>query len=109
TALAAMRAGKLTDALQPLLRAWRTQPSTRLAEVIAHVSARTQDKPQNLRGKTAAALAAWTRAAERAKPTAIPALLDSLADATSKDATARIAMVAKWMPDPRVDDAALRL
>jgi len=104
-AVVAVRAGRLGDALAPLLAAWRTRPSAKLAGVISTVSNRTKLDAPSLRGKTAAAIARWNELAARATGAELPALLASLADASSGEAIKRLAHVARWMPDPRVDEA----
>jgi uncharacterized protein (TIGR02996 family) len=109
SALAAVRTARFAEALGPLLEAWRAQPSAKLAEVIASVSGRAAVAAPSLRGKTAAALEAWTKLGECAGLAELPALLASLADAPSKQAIARLAYVARWMPDPRVDDMIVAL
>ncbi|MEO8699864.1 MAG: TIGR02996 domain-containing protein [Kofleriaceae bacterium] len=108
-ALVAIRANKLADALPLLLGAWRDQPSEKLAEVIAMVSVRTRVEAPRLRGKTAAALAAWMALAKKPGPANLPALLDSIADAASGEGIKRLAAIAKAMPDPRIDDALVTL
>lgn len=109
TALAALRDGHNADGLAALLAAWRTHPSAKLAAIMTIVSDRVRADIPGTRGKTAVATKTWTERAERATPAEIPALLASLADATSAEAKARLEIVARWMPDPRIDDAILTL
>jgi uncharacterized protein (TIGR02996 family) len=107
-ALAAVKANRVAGALAPLLAAWRTQPSDRLSEVIEMVSLRTRT-PAPVRGKTAAAIAAWDEAAAKAGPHDLPGLLETLADVRSGEAAKRLAVIAGHMPDPRVDAALVDL
>jgi uncharacterized protein (TIGR02996 family) len=105
-ALAKLRDGNSEAALELLVDAWAGAPSERLAELIAALSidARTP-APANLRGKTAAARAAWDEHAANPSAADMPMLLESLTDASSGDAAGRLAVVEEWMPDPRVDAA----
>ncbi len=107
-ALTAAREGRHDFALSAALVAWRAKPSTGLAEVIELLSARLKVPPL-ARGKSNEALAAWSKRAATAKPQDIPALLEVLADTTSGDGQKRLKMVAKWMPDPRIDAALVDL
>ncbi len=101
-AFGALREGDRARALGSLLAAWRARPSAQLAELIVTISDRVPRRPE-LCGKTAAAVAAWTALADKATPADLGPLLDTLADATSKQAQQRLVHVARWMPDPRVD------
>ena len=109
TARDAIRDGRHGDALAPLLVAWRDKPSAKLASIIMAISDRVKVELPAVRGKTAAATRAWTARAAKATLTERPALLASLADGNSAAASERLATIAKWMPDPRVDDAILTL
>jgi len=108
TALAAVRTQNMPDALAALLAAWKLEPSDGLAEVIGLVSARIKVVPLT-RGKGGAALAAWTARAAKATPQDLPVLLETLADAPSSVGVKRLRVIAKHMPDPRVDAALVDL
>jgi uncharacterized protein (TIGR02996 family) len=103
-AVEAARAQHLPQVLGALLHAWKTEPSDGLAELITGLSRKLRTT-HNLRGKSKAALAAWIALATKATPRDLPALLETLTDATSGDALKRLTYVARWMPDPRVDAA----
>lgn len=105
----AVREGRHADALEHALAEWATRPSGKLAAVIARLTERTRVELPAVRGKTAAALKAWDARAAAASVVERPALLEALADAPSGKALERLAHVARWMPDPRVDDAILGL
>jgi len=89
-----------------LVEAWATDPHPQLAVAIRALSieARTPT-PANLRGKTAAARAAWDERAATARAIDVPLLLESLCDVNSGDAAERLPIVEAWMPDPRIDAA----
>jgi uncharacterized protein (TIGR02996 family) len=106
-ARAALQHNRFDEALGALLLAWRTRPSARLAELITAVSERCKVEVAGVRGRTAVATKAWLARADTATALEIPALLEALADARSQQAMERLAHVARWMPDPRVDDAIL--
>ncbi len=108
TALSAVRAQNFADALVLLLAAWKAEPSDALADAIGLVSSRLK-VPALVRGKGKAALTAWTARANTAKPQDVPVLLEVLADASSGEGLARLAQIAKWMPDPRIDAALVDL
>jgi uncharacterized protein (TIGR02996 family) len=107
-ALAAVRTQRFAEALSLLLDAWRTEPSEALAEAISLVSSRLKVPPL-VRGKSKAALAAWTSRAKAATPQDLPVLLEVLADASSGDGLVRLKKLATWMPDPRIDAALVDL
>src|SRR5687767_3827386 len=94
----AIRDHRHAEALAPLLAAWRTQPSAKLASIIMAISDRVKVELPAVRGKTAAAARAWTAKAAKATLTERPALLASLADANSGTASERLKVVATWMP-----------
>lgn len=101
-----LRAGNSERALALLVDAWAEVPDPRLAEVILALSAEARTPaPANLRGKTAAARAAWDAYAAKATAADIPMLLESLCDVSSGDAVERLAVVERWMPDPRIEKA----
>jgi uncharacterized protein (TIGR02996 family) len=101
-ALAAVKANRLADALASVLAAWRIQPSDRLADLIETISTRVRS-PSLVRGKTAVAVAAWNKLAATVGPHELPALLETVADVSSGDAGDRLAFLARFMPDPRID------
>ena len=105
-ALAQLRDGHPEAALEALVDAWADEPHPVLAQLIASLSTETRTPaPANLRGKTAAARAAWDEHASDASAADIPVLLESLCDVSSGDAAERLPTVEGWMPDPRVDAA----
>ncbi len=104
SAVAAVRAQQFDDALALLLDAWSHQPSESLAIAIDLVSARLK-VPALLRGKTKDAMAAWRARAKTGKPQDRPLLLEAMSDVSSGEALERLTVVARWMPDPRVDAA----
>ncbi len=93
------------DALPALLELWRTEPSVELASHIKTVSRAAHTDLAGVYGKSHDALATWSKLAKQGDLAKVPALLASLTDAPSGDAVKRLAVVAKWMPDPRVDAA----
>jgi uncharacterized protein (TIGR02996 family) len=103
TALTALRDDRRHDALAALLEAWRAAPSAELAAIIAATSARLVVDPTPLRGRSADAHRAWTVRARRPALDDIPVLLDTLASVQSAEATERMAIVARWPDDPRID------
>jgi uncharacterized protein (TIGR02996 family) len=108
-ALAALRDDRRYPALEALIDAWRATPCMKLAALIARVSARLAVDPAPLRGRSRDAHLAWESRAKRPALDDIPTLLDTLTDVQSAAATERIAMVAKWPADPRIDAALLAL
>lgn len=105
-ALDELRAGHADAALELLVEAWGNAPHPRLAELIHQLSQEARTPAlANLRGKTAAARAAWDERAAAARAVDLPALLEGLCDVTSGDAAERLATVARWLPDPRVEAA----
>jgi len=95
--------GRLVEALEAMLEQWRTAPSASLSTVIRDVSEATREEISRVAGATKAARTAWDAAAATATITQRPALLDRIADCKYAEALPRLAIVAGWMPDPRVD------
>lgn len=108
-AAAALRRERTADALDALLEAWADAPSPALATCIASASTVTRTEPPGLRGKTKAAIHAWSQIARAPRATEVPALLDAFADVLWRDAADRLSQMRAWRPDPRVDEAVVRL
>ncbi|MFT3694356.1 MAG: TIGR02996 domain-containing protein [Kofleriaceae bacterium] len=101
----AIAEGRNGDALEEALAIWAVQPSAELSQIITGLSTVTRTDVPNIGGKGKNAVAAWTAAAKSASLTERPSLLDRLGDASSGDAGDRIMVVARWLPDPRVEAA----
>jgi len=108
-ALAAIRSDRPREALVHLLELWRTAPSPELATAVRAVSERVASDPAPLRGRSDEANARWTQLAKQPDITDVPALLATLADVPVAEASRRIALVAPWPADPRVDSGLLEL
>lgn len=104
----ALQAGDAEAALAAMLSLWKTSPSAELSALITSTSNAARVEVPDIGGKKKA-LATWAAAARRASELEKPAILDRLADAASRDAMARLDLVAKWLPDPRVDELFVRL
>ncbi|MDQ3341158.1 MAG: TIGR02996 domain-containing protein [Myxococcota bacterium] len=105
-ALDELREGHAEAALELLVGAWADDPHPRLAALILQLSAEARSPASaNVRGKTAAARAAWDERAASARTADRPMLLESLCDVNSGDGAKRLPIVEGWMPDPRVDAA----
>lgn len=96
-------------ALTKLLELWREAPSAPLADIIDEVSSRVTFDGPTIRGKGASPRAEWAKLAKNARLVDRPALLDALADTISTDAEARLRVIERWMPDPRVDAALAKM
>jgi uncharacterized protein (TIGR02996 family) len=108
-ARAAARAAQPVEALGALLEAWAVLPLPALAELVTVASTVAPPTATGLRGRKATAIAAWAQLARAPAATEIPALLDGLADVLWADAMPRLAMIARWPADPRVDVAIVEL
>lgn len=104
----ALKAGNAEAALSAMLSLWKTAPSAELSALITSTSNAARVEVPDIGGKKKA-LATWAAAARRATELEKPAILDRLADAASRDAMVRLDLVAKWLPDPRVDELFVRL
>jgi len=104
----ALAEGDLETGLAGLLAVWRTSPSAELAAAIRKVSDAGRVDVPHIGGKKKAN-EAWNAAAVRARELEKPAILDRLADAGAKDGMARLDLVARWLPDPRVDELVVKL
>ncbi|MEJ7603766.1 MAG: TIGR02996 domain-containing protein [Kofleriaceae bacterium] len=108
-ALAAARQGDHAAALDRLIDAWAGAPSPELAVLISTASVLARPTMTTVRGKTASARQAWDALAATHAPAGLPTLLESLADVSSGDGAQRLATIATWRPDPRIDDAVVGL
>jgi uncharacterized protein (TIGR02996 family) len=97
------------DALEALLEAWADTPSQVIAELVHDASAIVRTSPPEIRGKTKRAMEAWSARGRAPRAEDIPALLDALPDVLWRDALARLALIRKWRPDPRVDETLVGL
>ncbi|MBA3398105.1 MAG: TIGR02996 domain-containing protein [Deltaproteobacteria bacterium] len=102
----AIKDARFADALDALVEAWDGCAHREVAQLVAALAVEARpEPPPPLRGKTAAVKAEWNRRAGAPRGADVSHLLESLVDVSSNDATARLALVATWMPDPRVDAA----
>jgi len=104
TAVIALRERRPEQALAAMLAAWRGRPTPRLGELIETISNRAPRHPE-VHGKTIAARTAWLAVAAEGKVLDRGVLLEALTHVSAKEAGQRLAIVAGWMPDPRVDAA----
>jgi len=105
------RAGRRDDTLRSLLEAWRQQPVAELSALVEELGAawRTPESPITRRGGRSA-IDAFRAAAETAGPTALPWLLEELAEATSPSLLeARVVSLGVERRDPRVSTALVAL
>jgi uncharacterized protein (TIGR02996 family) len=108
-ALSAVRDDRPADALEVVLEAWAEAPSAEINELVQLASGIVRTAPPEICGKTKRAIAAWSALGRAPRAADVPALLDSLADVLWRDGHARLAMIRRWRPDPRVDEALVRL
>ena len=103
-ALDAVTDGQYREALRPLLRAWRIQPSEPLANAVAAVSARSTLGYLPPTGKTAAKRnAAWLSAAVEGDPTQVAILVETLLETRgSRQTMERLEALLVHGPDPRL-------
>lgn len=80
------------QALQPLIDAWKRQPSIEVRQLVTQLEHVVAIAP--FKGH-------WRTAARRADPWTQSALLSSLRGGTIDETTARVKLVLAWGPDPR--------
>ena len=108
-AIKSARAGDHVAVLEVLVAAWPLAPSPELAALVGAATALTRPVASAIRGKTKAARDAWDALAAEQAARDVGLLLESLADVTSGDGALRLATVATWRPDPRIEEAVVGL
>ncbi len=97
---AAIEEGRHAAALQSLIGGlWLDHPSAELAQLITKISDQAR----------VPFAGDWDTAVQAADHTTKPALLDAVTAVTASGAKVRLARVATWMPDPRVEELFVRI
>jgi uncharacterized protein (TIGR02996 family) len=103
------RSGDHAAVLDVLVAAWPLAPSADLDAMINAATVLAKPAVAAIRGKTKAIRQAWDALAARREPRDVGLLLESLADVSSADGALRLATVAEWRPDPRIENAVVGL